>query len=326
MQTNSTVQHRQHPEQARTSQCGTVRLYEGRGVSIESPNRGPIAKRGGVRETKRGKVASWSSASRRRLRRVLLESLPPVGWHTIGLSFTVPGPALPHRASRDLWLDFCNRVNLEGLAMIWRCEIQKRGALHWHAVGIGENPVGAHRVVESFRELWRDAVGRLGPHEFNPPYRGANGSWSRGVVSVSSLMALPGAGAHAFDGQADSAAGCRSAWLRYLQDHASKGKQEQIPESIGRHWGIVGRKNFEQASPTGIEKLTRKPYARFIRALQRLATPSYPCEGVPFGRRLGFRIRRGSGYGTSVWFTNTATIKRLVEWAKSGSDDEEVSR
>ena len=137
-----------------------------------------------------------------------------------------------------------------------------------------------------------------------------------------------GADKHAVDIQKDEGKG---AWLRYLQDHATKSKQEQeAGEGWGRHWGVVGRDKFErQQAYASLKFSSEKTFSKFLRVYQRLCTPgnwqfikervrkTWPkFEGRVFGGRArGWRITRGR-HGRSVWFTNPDTVWRLAEWAE----------
>ena len=140
------------------------------------------------------------------------------------------------------------------------------------------------------------------------------------------LSKWPGAWMYSIDVQGD---GGRGAWLRYLQDHATKAKQEQIAQGFGRHWGVVGRAHFAEQEPDGEMVFScRESYFRFWRAYHRLTQPviSYRLRrentGAKFasrifdGRSLGWSSSRGI-YGTSVWFSKAATVQRLWEWAES---------
>jgi hypothetical protein len=125
----------------------------------------------------------------------------------------------------------------------------------------------------------------------------------------------PGASRHAVDVQT---AGGQGAWLRYLQDHATKTKQEQIGVGLGRHWGVMGRRHLARVLPDRSCEMTERQYARFLRAWQRLATPRVPVEAPGKSRtyKLGFRPRRGRR-GAAVAFSKPETIVKLVEWARS---------
>ena len=105
-------------------------------------------------------------------------------------------------------------------------------------------------------------------------------------------------------------------WYRYLFDHSSKRKQEQIPVGVGRHWGIMGRSGFAQVMPDESSQLTLQEYSRVVRWLQRLCTPQIPSTLVPFGSRLGFSPRRGH-WGKTTWFSRPDTVRRMVEHSKA---------
>ena len=126
--------------------------------------------------------------------------------------------------------------------------------------------------------------------------------------------------------------GGRGAWLRYLQDHATKAKQEQIAEGFGRHWGVVGRSKFVELEPDQEKAFScRDSYFRFWRAYHRLTRPvmSYKVRrektgvkfaGRPFGgKSLGWSSNRGI-YGQSVWFSRPETVRRIMEWAENSED------
>lgn len=106
------------------------------------------------------------------------------------------------------------------------------------------------------------------------------------------------------------------AWKRYLNDHTSKAKQEQIGENIGRHWGVIGRNAFEAVQPVAVASLSWQQYATVLRCYHRLCTPYIRCEGALFGKRRGYSSRRGRS-GRSISFSNPATMRRLVDWAKT---------
>lgn len=271
----------------------------------------PTGKGGGIR----GKVGGWSKASRRRLRMALLTLAAPDGWVVAGATFTIPGPVVPHEEAKRIWAWFCMSLLRSGRGMIWRLELQKRGMLHWHALLIAPDIISLQRT----HSLWAEAVGRLGPFEPAEPYYGENGNWSKGYTFCGSRMSLPGAFLHASvidSGGAEASAG---AWLRYLQDHASKNKQEQTPTDVGRHWGIVGRAFFVLRIPIKCDKLSTKQYSMVRRAYERLATPHRKAD-CAFGNRLGWGVKRGRR-GRAVCFVNPSTVARMIEWATKQCPD-----
>lgn len=276
------------------------------GVMLHKPVRG---KGKGGTIGARGIIKGWSSASRRRMREWMLTHSAPEGWSTVGATMTIPGPELPAEDAKKLWADFSRLLQKEGWGMVWRLEIQKRGALHWHCLII--QPV-CHPADVSI--LWLECLRMLPEVDHQAKWidkktgKEMVGEWQHARRS-----ALSGASSHACDVQTK---GDRGSWLRYLQDHASKGKQEQVAQDIGRHWGIVGRKLFVERLQLHKAELSDKAYARVVRAMRRLATPMRPNPSAPFGKSLSWSPRRGM-YGRSVWYSAPLTIARICEWARS---------
>jgi hypothetical protein len=350
-----------------------ILLYK-EGFEISNPSN---FQAGSHQRSKRGSVTSWSRASRRRMRRFMIENSVPEGWLTFGVTYTIPGDPVTDEQSTALWKNWSRRAEKNGWAVVWRVEIQQRKQRHWHCiVGVPAAapaaPICARRSGKGLGALcaerdrnneltvsdtlssaeWQASGERLREEkrqaegfetEAQPPRNGAPAAapsasfiasvkraffdeWSAVVdtlgsctqvyadksgpttVTVNSRMFLRGAYEHAVNVQTD---GDRGSWKRYLQDHATKSKQEQLVGS-GRHWGVVGRKHFARIAPTDTLRLSDEIFYRVVRALQRLSTRSIPAKCV-FGRKLGFRNRRGS-YGVSVWFSKPETVRRLVQF------------
>lgn len=303
-----------------------VRLYaQGIKTEAQSPRRGRRMVGGG----KRGKVEGWSKASRRRMREWMLTRYVPDA-HLVGGNFTIPGiPALPYDQQKKLWVWFCREVDRRGWGMVWRMEIQERGALHWHSlIYIPKTCKLEWRAPRvEVQCLWESAIDWISEKPFCPdppiPIRGRHGEIRGYYVEFNQgRMGIPGATAHA--AWCDDGTESHGAWLRYLQDHSSKAKQEQIAVGMGRHWGVVGRKRFEAGQQVEGFTMTPRAYWLFLRAFQRLCTPMHKCEGAPFGRKLGYRVRRGR-IGNSVWFSRSDTIRRICEWAIARAYAEKVS-
>lgn len=280
---------------------GCVETFPGKGVRVVGATHNP----GRHKRAKRKAILQWSAGSRRRMRLALLTLGPPEGWHVYGLTLTVPGPVLPLADARALWRDYCRETERRGIGLLWRVEIQQRGQLHWHGIAIGETPIAGAFL----RVLWFDALRRL------PPISGYDCNKGNDEYS-GPRSAVPGAEKYAVKIECGEAQ--RGAWLRYIADHASKAKQEQIPEAIGRHWGIVGRRWWVRQEPEETHDLPPGAWARYLRAVQRLSTPSRKAPGKPFGRKLRKRNTRGR-YGSSVWFGNHETHARAVAWARGES-------
>lgn len=294
-----------------------VDYFDGKGVMLRGATTpgNPTGKGRGLR----GSIIQWSSSSRRRMRAFMLTHDAP-GCVVVGATFTVPGEVLPLTVAKALWKDWAREAARSGWGAVWRVELQERGALHWHLlVAIGAQELqgklagsrGASRVDPAsvvlceyacilVRRSWHEAVTRLGEAEH------------KGVV-YSTRMAMPGADVHAAVCECN---GRRGAWLRYLQDHASKRKQEQVGENIGRHWGVVGRKVFVQVLPDEVCELRQAEYVKLLRVVRRLVRPSVKDDRAPFGRRLGWASKRGA-FGRSVWFSSVGTFRSAVAWARA---------
>jgi len=325
----------------------SIAFYDG---GVETDGNHIIGNPSGKGGGKRSKIKGWSKASRRRMRKAMLTMRTPKTDVEIGATLTIPGPVLPVKDAKKLWQRFCRELERGGSSCIWRMEIQERGQLHFHIIsgvdpagiaGIGEVKASAHPAVnppscahpvpyhdqkewgdsdaaELWRrhyckvylaQLWDETLEWLGPRDFNPPHRTKGGAT---FTHVENLLELPGAEYFAVCVQTVDE--CKGAWLRYMQDHASKQKQGQIAEGFGRHWGIVGRRRYNVVFPERIVELSDAQYWRFLRAFQRLATPQRKAPAAPFGRRLGGRVRRGT-WGKCPWFSRPGTVGRLVDWA-----------
>lgn len=267
----------------------------------------------------RGEVAGWSSSSRRRMRMFMLTHLPPSDFKICGVTLTVPGPLLDTERAKKLFLTFCREVDRRGWCAVWRLEIQERGMLHWHLMA-GVPDVDGEE--EKIRVLWHDLVRGMGSEVFTPPHViGADSKlinkygrvlppprlYLLPVTSCNSRMALPGAVMNSCNIQSEGESG---GWLRYLQDHTTKAKQEQIALNVGRHWGVVGRKRFIPVLPDDVFEMTDSEYHRYVRFHQRLANPTQKSSCV-FGRCLCGRRNFGKR-GETVRFGSVETFRKMA--------------
>jgi len=260
------------------------------------------------------------------------------------VTLTIAGPALSAAESKKLfhiWDVYLSR--LSGCAL-WRLELQKRGALHWHCiVGVPSNrrplnefehlsredlsrvikwsqSVGGDKAQAALKsglwcgavdiyDTWHKALKTLGP---------CSGEWKRGkdvgTLSVNNRSEWPGADRRAV--LVETLPDIYGAWKRYLQDHTTKTKQEQIGDDIGRHWGKIGKRHFESVAPVAEIDMTWKQYASVLRCYHRLCTPFIRCPSALFGKRRGYTSQRGRS-GRSVSFSNPETMRRLCEWSKT---------
>lgn len=116
------------------------------------------------------------------------------------------------------------------------------------------------------------------------------------------------------------------AWKRYIQDHATKSKQDQIAENKGRQWGVIGKKDFQRRDPDFIVQFheDRKDLDKFLRHYCRLRTPQIREKKAPFGRKLGFPAGKAL-WGKTVFFADIPeTANRLARWAIEEAQEERM--
>lgn len=330
-----------------------VEIYDTRGVRLNAMTLpgNPDGEGGGLR----GNVTSCSKGAMGRMRNFMLTRYVPGDHLCVGTTFTIPGPVMAADSARRIFGTWARSTQKKGWPTIWRAETQKRGQLHWHCLvhvpreqvrlrdGFGcfklmecpssdecqeleefpdgtfdhpSKPTLAHFyrycAVGAVTQSWHRALDSLGNVRFDPPFI-SNGEMYERLP----LMLLPGAERESAACKCDADPSSR--WMHYLQDHASKKKQEQEGTWKGRRWGKICGAKFKVLEPSEIVELTRKQYQRFKRCRQRLSTPSIRDERCVFGSRLGYRNQRGSR-GASVWFSNTETNRRLCTWAQSFDD------
>jgi len=204
-----------------------------------------------------GDIKGWSLASRRRMREWLMTHNGPSGWSSVAIDLTFPAMpvgspdvVITRQDAISVFRAFAMRLTRAGWGLVWRLEVQprkktKRADLrgipqpHYHCIGVcppGVDPMSA-------RDHWLAVLGPRG--------------------------AVPGAVEHAARvAVCDDWTGAR---IRYLHDHASKAKLEQVAAGWGRHWGVIGRGAFELETGKRAD-LTREQEwiaARILRKLIR---------------------------------------------------------
>jgi len=326
-----------------------IEIFGSKGVRMVSPKGpgNPTGKGGG----KRGKIKGWSTASRRRMRSFMMTHRPIEGYNLYVGTFTIPGPIVPFKTAQDAFKNWCLLSCKKGIGCVWRIEIQKRGQLHWHLL----LAIPAGMLPETVRELWIDEIAKLGwvgvwydpevhdrliagaregeQFEFEsrtvqigevqpgvfveqPSFNDKKAGKTGTALFLASRWMLPGVESHCV--RIDPQSPNDGKTLYYLQDHASKHKQEQVAEGVGRHWGVSGRKCFEQVLPDTVTHLTWDDYKKVLRWLQRWHTPRVKDDRCFGGRRLGWKIRRGSR-GSSDWFTDPQVVQRMIDFVSVSS-------
>lgn len=163
--------------------------------------------------SKRSAIRNFSDKSSARLRDLLLESDCQYG-KPLGFTCTVPF-ATPYQW-RVLLHRFSNRLVRDGLACIWRVELQKRGTPHLHCIGWASG-------IEDVGKYWLHWVSACD------------------FVSASSH---PWFLIYGFCARWLS----RDSWLVYMCAHSSKHKKSQLGW-LGRQWGVINRKLISREIP-----------------------------------------------------------------------------
>jgi hypothetical protein len=243
---------------------------------------------------------------------------------------TIPGVAIPSKAAiRGLWYEFSKAILRRGWAMVWRLEVQTRGMPHWHCLLITPGEEDRSSVSKWIWHRWASFVDRLEPVPEHVTV-GLRGGWYlhqyMGGEYVSSSpefqrSRMRGTGNRMISVEGDSDRGGPGIWKRYLQDHASKVKAEQVADGWGRHWGIVGRRLFVRIVPRVVDMTRRTDeYSRVLRCLRRMWRRRVHDERCLFGSRLGRGPRRGRiGTGVAAVFGRVETVERLLAWARTAA-------
>jgi len=235
----------------------------------------------------------------------------PVGYMECAATFTIPGEPISYENAQKLFLKWRTIAKDNGWAVVWRVELQKRGQLHWHCI-IGMKDVRQDIAGIAIKTSWHKALELMGEVEYE--YMGWGADPFNKVPLTGSKKLLEWNGAYIYSAHVDFMDANGARWKRYLLDHTTKVKQEQIPENIGRHWGVIGRKQFVEVLPSTVETFTPQEYAKFMRCLDRMWTPYIRHDGALFGRRRGYTVRRGKSGKTDLFTKSKPTIDRLIQW------------
>lgn len=216
---------------------------------------------------KRGKVVGFSAGSRVRLMK-LLARLAPVTGQCLFLTLTY-GAWFPdcNRARRDraTWEKRLKR-RYPGASCVWRLELQRRGAPHFHLLifGVPFIPVGW------VRRTWGQVIGYDGPKKLQVRLERIH-SW-RGLMSYcSKYIAKVQTGYEMAE-----LGGSPEALLDY---------STYLTALFGRVWGVCDR----EALPWGELEQFDAPWGRWFWAMKRCARHVYKRIGA---KAAGFALFR----------------------------------
>lgn len=294
---------------------GSLTIYEhgaliNKGVKIMGKQ---IDFHGGIR----GEIKTFSAAARRRMRMFMLTHNVNPDLIECSVTLTVPGPTMSPEEKKALWKYWTDEVNRKEWACLWRLELQKRGQFHWHCIMGLKNNYGCFQeyferiIAKSKKEGTFNKYRYVMKKDKNKlPYKKwytceefllkdmVSELWSKVLPADRSVFSND----HTVELEMDRTG---YAWRRYMQDHASKLKDEQISDT-GKQWGIINRKLF---TPSQIiydaDFLSRRHWSIFNRPLMRLK------NGTNKKKKRFKKISQGK----SVVFGKKETYERLYEWS-----------
>lgn len=262
------------------------KVYQRRTPSVKSCVNGLLVDTGcvfrmpDIVKPTRGEVKDFSRASRRRLQNSLLTLSAPPGWTRYGICLTVPGFAVDWE---EEWRAVIKRfkTNLtRGLFLhcgTYRIELQKRKMPHIHAVMYTNAPQWQAGAME-VSTAWEKALEGWELQDRKP--------FKIGVAVYFEPLT-------------------RAASLRYLYDHTSKSKQDQLGY-VGRQWGYFGRKYLSETSES--VELTEAQRMALYRLLRRWSRRWYK------GNNKG-RLTRCKDGTASYTVPMTEDLKaRVIDW------------
>ena len=272
-------------------QFDRVKLYDF-GMDLERMKLAKQPKPDHLKKTKRGKITKFSTASARRLRETLLTKYVP-DCDVYGVTLTLPLEHGEWENSTEYWGGFWNnytnklRQSLPDVGIVWRIELQKRNAPHIHAIVYTPKDKPFGKMVTYWLESCDALAQRLGVAIKTFDY----------CFKVSQLV------------------GDRIGFYRYLVDHASKHKQEQLGYQ-GRQWGVINAKLFKTKESSEILRFDDEGHRiRFIRAFGRFNRLPV-CKFID-GKRVVLKYRRSyRSFGMSAVRGGADTIRRLWENAR----------
>jgi hypothetical protein len=222
----------------------------------------------------RGKIEGFSSKAASRLREFCVTMAVP---DRVPVSVTLTTRAIHSPAAwKRIWKRFRQRAIERGVPMVYRVELQKRGAPHVHVVAW---VVADHRLNPQHRRLfteeWLECVGE----DQDPDSR-------RFAVLVRRM---------------DS-----SGWIVYQALHSGKGKVDQLGWQ-GKQWGVIGRERFLRREPD-VVLLEDWQRIKFQRVLRRLLAASWRGPGCPRKARV---LPLGNAWLRCIQGEN---VRRLLRW------------
>lgn len=247
----------------------------------------------------RGKILNFSSHSRLRLRKAILEHYLPNS-KSFGLTLTVPWMYKDENLSEILLLyrkvfhRFCIAFSrkFENSSCIFRHELQQRKMPHTHIILYlsDKDNQSSDLLLSNIKSLWFNCL-------------------SDTILDCNITGFLKyGIKLDVLENKLNM--------YRYIADHTSKSKQAQLGY-IGKQWGFINRKNLVREKPLFIDFESEEQKLFFMRHIKKLCHFSVKYkEGnaktfAPFGSH-----KIGNNQDVSIKFIHRQTLDRLLEYMK----------
>ena len=241
----------------------------------------------------RGKITQFSSSSARRLREALF-SLSIEHSTVVGITLTVPWHADDFEPLMAEWRQVFKRFRagfeyrFPSSAIIYRNELQRRGAPHIHAVCYlahsdlqskqmeAEKSGGARQSVKSQQPYALELSKHIHSPNFvelcqplHAAFQTLEGLWLQSVGKNLHGGSMRDFQLHGVKFDVLDASDCGNLF-RYLADHSSKHKTDQLGYA-GKQWGFIGRQNLDSSSVTNLPPfISDKHEAIFWRMIRKL--------------------------------------------------------
>lgn len=240
-----------------------------------------------LEDCKRGKITEFSNSAARRLREALW-SLSIPDSICLGVTLTVPWHAYDFEPLMGDWRDCFHRFGVSfrraypSSGLIFRNELQRRGAPHCHAVvyiAACDVPLLARSQTEAqmlrrFVDCVPSNVYEAGDCECAMRLRrqeltnSIKGLWLRSVGRCLHGGRLSDFRLHGVTVDHLDPNDCGNLY-RYLADHASKHKRDQLGYA-GKQWGILNRTAFSTSQVEGLSFDSPRHKVYFFRMLRKL--------------------------------------------------------
>ncbi len=183
-------------------------------TKLKGKNAGAVSPGGGVRG-----LATFSPASRKRLLQLVAsldqDTRPPLFMTLTYPEYWASNPASWHDDLESFYKRVCRKYSMCNIAVLWRKEPQERGAPHYHLLVFGVPYIAYKWVGQVWAEITRGDAAACSRVE-------RVRSW-RGAMSYAS---------------------------KYLGKNLDGGEfktdQGEVLDSVGRHWGVMGKKHLPQ--------------------------------------------------------------------------------